>query len=232
MFHFILPMFLISSSFCFSQNDMDEPIRSTVSVNVVYSYAVIVETAVAISKHESWLTTEKIQALKFSPHWVKGMLNRAELRRRRITTDEKKTLSVTEIARILKLGQDLIRLHGHDPSTIWNMDETGITYAIGPTHLFIPWDQARAANIGNVNTKLRITAVLTVNGLGEFAPIFLIIKHSDKCISEKKPDQTKMRVLDNLHKRIGFRVEEGWKLEVWEKEIEINNLKKIINANI
>ena len=31
-------------------------------MNVVYSYAVIVETAVAISKHESWLTTEKIQA--------------------------------------------------------------------------------------------------------------------------------------------------------------------------
>jgi hypothetical protein len=72
---------------------MDESIRSTVNVNVVYSYAVIVETAVAISKHESWLTTEKIQALKFSPHWVKGMLNRAELRRRRITTDEKKIIN-------------------------------------------------------------------------------------------------------------------------------------------
>jgi hypothetical protein len=67
MFHFILLIFIISSSFYFSQNDTDEPIRSTVNLIVVYSYAVIVETAVAISKHESWLTTEIIQALKF-PH--------------------------------------------------------------------------------------------------------------------------------------------------------------------
>ena len=195
-------------------------------MNVIYSYAVIVETANTISKQENWLTTDKIQALKFSPHWVKGMLNRAELRRRRITTDEKKTLPLEEVIRILKIGQDLIRLHGHDPSTIWNMDETAITYAIGPTHLYIPRDQARAANIGNVNTKLRITAVLTVNGLGEFAPIFLILKHSDKCISDNKPDQTKMRVLDNLHKKCGFRVEDNWKLGIWENEIEINNVKK------
>jgi DDE superfamily endonuclease len=208
------------------QHDMNEPVRSTVNVNVIYSYAVIVETANTISKQENWLSAEKIQALKFTPHWVKGMLNRAELRRRRITTDDKKILSIEEIIRVLKIGQDLIRLHGHDAATIWNMDETGITYAIGPTHLYVPWDQSRAANIGNVNTKLRITAVLTVNGLGEFAPIFLILKHSDKCISENKPDQTKMRVLDNLHKKVGFRIEENWKLEVWEKEIEVNNVIK------
>jgi hypothetical protein len=53
MFHIILPICLIASSFYFLQNDMDESIRSTVNANVVYSYAVIVETAVAISKHES-----------------------------------------------------------------------------------------------------------------------------------------------------------------------------------
>jgi DDE superfamily endonuclease len=208
------------------QNETEEPVRSTVNVNVIYSYAVIVETANSISKQENWLTTEKVQALKFTPHWVKGMLNWAELRRRRITTDEKKTISIEEIIRVLQIGQNTIRLHGHDAATIWNMDETGIKYAIGPTHLYVPWDQARAANIGNVNTKLRITAVLTVNGLGEFAPIFLILKHSEKCISENKPDQTKMSVLDNLHKNAGFRIEENWKLEAWEKDIEVNNVKK------
>jgi hypothetical protein len=67
------------------------------------------------------------------------------------------------------------------------MDETAITYAIGPTHLSIPRDQARAANIGNVNTKLRITAVLTVNGLGEFAPIFLIRINAFQIINLIKP---------------------------------------------
>ena len=35
-----------------------------------------------------------------------------------------------------------------------------------------------------------------------------------------------MRVLDNLHKKAGFRIEENWKLEVWEKDIEVNNVKK------
>ena len=65
----------------------------------------------------------------------------------------------------------------HDASTVYNMDETAITYAIGPTHQHIPINQCRAANIGNVNTKLRITAVIAVNALGEFAPLLLIIKH-------------------------------------------------------
>jgi hypothetical protein len=44
--------------------------------------------------------------------------------------------------------------------------------------------------------------------------------------SENKPDQTKLRVLDNLHKKAGFRIEEKWKLEVWGKYIEVNNVKK------
>ena len=173
-FHFSISFYTLS--LFIQQHDMDVPIRSTVDVNVIYSYTVIVETSNIISKQENWLTTEKVRALKFSPHWVKGMLNRAELRRRRITTDEKKTLPIAEIIRILKIGQDLITLYGHDPSTIWNMDETAITYAIGPTHLYVPRDQARAANIGNVNTNLRITAVLTVNGL-EFYGQFVLVLH-------------------------------------------------------
>jgi hypothetical protein len=70
------------------------------------------------------------------------------------------------------------------------------------THLYVPVNQYRAANIGNANTKLRITAILTVNGLGEFAPVMLIRKHSSKAISETRPDQTTMTVLVNLHKRI------------------------------
>jgi hypothetical protein len=119
------------------QHDMNEPVRSTVNVNVTYSYVVIVETANTISKQENWLSAEITQALKFTAQWVKGMLNGAELRRRRITTDDKKTLSIEEIIRVLKIGQDLIRLHGRDAAAKWKMDETGVTYAIGPTHLWM-----------------------------------------------------------------------------------------------
>ena len=35
-----------------------------------------------------------------------------------------------------------------------------MTCAIGPIHQYVPMNQCRAAYIGNVNTKLRITAVL------------------------------------------------------------------------
>jgi hypothetical protein len=72
--------------------------------------------------------------LKFTPHWVRGMLNRAQLRRRKITTDEKNIPPIDEIIKILKIGQDLIIEKSHNPSTVYNMDETAITYAIGPTH--------------------------------------------------------------------------------------------------
>jgi hypothetical protein len=61
------------------QHDMNEPVRSTVNVNVTYSYVVIVETANTISKQENWLSAEITQALKFTAQWVKGMLNGAEL---------------------------------------------------------------------------------------------------------------------------------------------------------
>ena len=145
---------------------------------MIYSYAVIIETANEIKNQENWLTNEIVQELKFSPHWVKGMLNRAQLRGRKITTDQKKVPSISEINGILKVGQDLIIEKSHDASTVYNMDETAITYAIGPTHQHIPINQCRAANIGNVNTKLRITVVIAVNALGEFAPLLLIIKHS------------------------------------------------------
>ena len=41
------------------------------------------------------------------------------------------------------------------------------------THLYVPVNQCRAANVGNVHTKLRITAILTVN-VGEFAHVMLL----------------------------------------------------------
>jgi hypothetical protein len=61
---------------------------------------------------------------------------------------------------------------------------------------------------------LRITAILSVNGLGEFASVMLILKHSSKPISETQPDQTQpdqttMKVLFDFHKKIGFREEHG-----------------------
>ena len=194
--------------------------------NVIYSYDIISETAYLIQKQENWKENEKIQALQFSQNWIRGMLNRAKLRRRKITTEEKKRPPIEDIKRILGEGQDIMIQKGFNYSQVYNMDETAVTYAIGPTHQYVPINQCRAASVAGTSEKLRITAIITVNANGEFTPLFLILKHSSNAISENKPDQSKMRVLDNLHTKLGYRKEDNWKLETWEKELELGGVKK------
>ena len=69
-----------------------------------------------------------------------------------------------------------------------------------------------------------------MNAVGEFAPLMLIIKHSVS--SEKRPDQTGMLIIRELHKKVGFRESEGWLLKIWQKEVMLNSitaLHKIIS---
>ena len=127
-----------------------------------------------------------------------------------------------EILTVLQVGQQLYMINAHDASTTWNFDETAFTWAIGPTHVFCPSNQVRATNIGISNTKLRITAIVAVNGLGIFAPLMMIIKHSTS--SEAKPDQTKMTVIRELHKKNGFTSADGWTLDVWSKELTVKGV--------
>jgi hypothetical protein len=165
-----------------------------------------------------------IKDLKFSSHWVRCLLNRANMRIRKITTDDKKIPTQSEIERIMAIGQNLIKEKGLLSHQILNMDETGHTYAIGPDKMFIPPDQARAQNIGVPNDKLRITAVVAVFGTGEFAPLFLIIKHSVSSLEE--PDQSRMKVIQDLHKKNGFGVKDGWELILWGKKMNISGIEQ------
>ena len=82
-------------------------------------------------------------------------------------------------------------------------------------HVFCPGDQQRATNLGISNDKLRITAVIVVNGNGVFAPLMLIIKHSVS--SEVRPDQTRMRVIHELFKKEGFTNLNGWSIKYGRK---------------
>lgn len=187
--------------------------------NVAYSYEVIKETAKEVQSKESWQANELVQNLHFSSHWVRSLLNRAALRRRKITREDKVIPSVEQIRAILKVGQDLIIAKGHDECTIFNMDETAYTWAIGPTHLYVPGDQQRASNLGIANTKLRITAVITVGANGDFAPLMIIIKHSISSLT--RPDQSGMRVIRDLFKKPEFGSINGWQLILWEKTLQI-----------
>ena len=106
-------------------------------------------------------------------------------------------------------GQQLYTSFDHSPSNTWNMDETCITWAIGPVYMYVSNNQQQASNIGIPNTKLRITAVIAVNGIGEFAPLMFIKKLSVS--SESKPDQSTMMVIKKIHtnKSIKYGVEDG-----------------------
>ena len=147
--------------------------------------------------------------------------------KRKITRDDKVTPSSADVTAQMQRGQHLYTSHDHSPSNTWNMDETCVTWAIGPLHMYVPQDQQRASNVGIPNTKLRITAVITVNGLGDFAPLMFIIKHSVS--SEKKPDQSTMTVIKRMFKcsTLNFDEAHGWELLLWEKEMTIKNVTAI-----
>jgi hypothetical protein len=98
----------------------------------------------------------------------------------------------------MKIGQDLYLSEGHGNWSVFNMDETAFTYAIGSTHMFCPMNQEQAANMGRPNTKLRILAVITVSSEGKFAPLMMIIKHPVSSFA--KLDQSTMKVIKNMHK--------------------------------
>ena len=155
---------------------------------------------------------------------MKKFLNRSGLRKRKITRDDKAIPSVADISAKMKEGQQTYYSFNHSPSSTWNMDETAVTWAIGPTHMYVPKNQQRATNVGIPNTKLRITAIIAVNGLGNFAPLMFVIKHS--VCSEKRPDQSKMIVIKKLHqnKNYKFGIDEGWSLILWEKTLTIKGI--------
>ena len=199
----------------------EAPMEAKIKFNVVYSYDVIIETAKEVQSKLTWQSNEQVKNLQLSSSWVRGMLNRASLRRRKITREDKVIPSINVIKAILRIGQDMCLAKGHDENTIFNMDETAYTWAVGPTHLYVPCDQERASNLGVANTKLRITAVITVGANGAFAPLMIIIKHS--VCSKVRPDQSRMKVIKDLFRRPDFGERNGWRLVLWEKTMQVGD---------
>jgi DDE superfamily endonuclease len=178
-----------------------------------------------VQNSEKWRNNDKVKQLKFTNHWIFDFLTRGNFRRRKITTGEKSRPTDEEVNRIMELGQTLYRTYLHSPNTTWNFDETAFTWAVGPTHMFVPVNQNRAQQLGVSNAKLRITASIAVSGEGKFAPLFLIIKHSVS--SDARPDQRGMRVIPSLNCKQGFRQEDGWHLKTWTRELTTTNKKQV-----
>ena len=194
---------------------------------MAYSYAVLSATAFDVQKQSNWQDNLVVQKLKFTNNWVRNFLNRSDMRKRKITRDDKKIPNAVDVITQMKEGHLLYTSFGHSPCNTWNMDETCVTWAIGPLHMYVPTNQQRASNVGIPNTKLRITAIIAVNGIGNFAPLMFIIKHSVS--PEKNPDQSSMTVIKRMHKNssMKFNVENGWELLLWGKEMTIKNVTAV-----
>jgi hypothetical protein len=181
--------------------------------------------ALKIQALPQWQENASVQKLKFSDGWITLLLEKQRFRRKQITREEKNVPSANEILTQMKVGQDTyITIGRRGAHTVWNMDETALTYAIGPTHMYMPEGQQRAD--GSSDSKVRVTGIITVNGKGEFAPTMIIIKH--KVSSLIKPDQRTQTVIQKMFKaNDGFGARHGWELNCWESngEIEITGLE-------
>jgi hypothetical protein len=94
---------------------------------VAYSYAILQATALGMQKQEDSINNPVVQKLEFSNKWVKGFLNRCELRKRTITRDDKPISSDAFVVAKMKEGHQLYEQHGHSRGTTWNMDEIAVT---------------------------------------------------------------------------------------------------------
>lgn len=71
-------------------DEVDNQKQATVLANVAYNYEVIKIAAKDVQKQEKWLKDSAIQKLQFSSKWVHSFLERAQMRRKRVTAKEKK----------------------------------------------------------------------------------------------------------------------------------------------
>ena len=122
--------------------------------SVSHSYRIVQSAAKKVRDRdiEKYKDDKSVMGLKFSSRWVSGFFRYIEFRRRRITSEKKEYPTLDEIIRTMKYCQDLILLGGYSAWQIINGDETGLTYAIGPTHSFTSRHQRRAeSEIGTDN---------------------------------------------------------------------------------
>jgi hypothetical protein len=145
-------------------------------VNVAYSYAIIEAAARSVQSSPMWKDDIIVKKLKFTNKWIVGFLQRNWMTRRKITTECKNLPTAAEVNATMEKGHAIYRDKGYISRWVWNMDETAYTYAIGPTHIFLPKGTRRAH--GSSSAKARVTAVVMVNGEGTFAPTMMIIRHN------------------------------------------------------
>ncbi len=103
-------------------------------------------------------------------------MTRRNVRRRRITREKKSHPPESAVREQMKAGQDIIISGNFGPHQVANVDETAITFAIGPQYVYAPSDSDRGTQIMCGNSKSRFTGIPTVAANGEFLPTMYILK--------------------------------------------------------
>ncbi len=198
--------------------------KASVVANVAYSYAIIQLAAATTMKEDPWASDAKLLKLKFSNKWVKGFLRRSTLRRRRNTSSVKVVPSAEVVAARMKEIQTVIdagpvggqpagQSQHYEKSDIINADETASHYALKPVDQYVPKGTKRGSSPA-FDDKARFTSMLYGDGEGTMLAIFNIIK-----CTVKSADLRSSTVISALHKKEGFRQEEGWTLRMWSREL-------------
>lgn len=192
----------------------DDVKRYKIIQNITYSYEMIRIAGAEVLKVDKWKNHPHFGKLTFSNYWCRRLFLRIGFTRRKSSREKKNIPSIDRINEVMKKHRLLYISNNHSAESAVNFDETAYTYAIGEKFLFAPKDSVR----GEVddNQKLRITAGLSVNGLGDFLRLFIIIKHSVK----NPTDESSIMVLKSLRKQLGPDDETNeWDFAYWEKDI-------------
>jgi hypothetical protein len=198
--------------------EVDDPDRVAVLANVAHSYEVIKFAAQKVQKMPEYLQDEKVQALQFSRCWIHDFLAHASLRKRKVTTADKPLPSVEDVQTCMA-GIHASRKN-YLPGEAVSADETAVLYGLPPSHQYVP-EGARRGSAAHGDEKSRYTSMQMGDDDGEMAASFNIIK-----CSPKTPDLSNTRVLQTLHKTHGFTAAQGWKLDMWSRELSLLDKKK------
>jgi len=202
--------------------------KARVVANVTYSYEIIKLAADTTRKENPWASDAKLLKLKFSNKWVKGFLRRTTLRRRRNTSSVKAVPSPAVVAARMKEiqaviekgpvgGQPVGQSQKYEKIDIINADETASHYALKPVDQYVPKGTKRGSSPA-FDDKARFTSMLYGDGEGTMLAIFNIIK-----CTVKSADLRSSTVISALHKKEGFREEDGWALKMWDRELTLKD---------
>lgn len=189
--------------------------RARVEANVMYNNAVIERAAKKVQAMHRWRENDKVQALQFTRKWIKGLLKRHKLRRKRITAAEKVLPEPAEVQARMSEIQTTIKSNEFTEEETISADETAVFFGAAPTHQVVPADAARAT-APESNEKARFTDLLWGNAAGEMGPPWHIIK-----CTVQGYDLSTVQVLKTLHLEPGFTAAEGWLLKMWEHKLTL-----------